>query len=484
MTRSVRTVRRDGGSAAGAPPAQAAAAPTRHAVFIVLFFLILLQPFYFTVASVVLHPYRILLLVLIGPALLRWLRGDVGRQLWTDRLMIAYALWILVSMTIAAGGFSRLAFQLSQVLETLGAYFLARAYIRSRADFLFYAKCFLIAVACLLPFLTLETFRDINLFQRLYANLPAITVYGDVEYPARLGLERAQGPLEHPILMGILCAMPFALAWQGLRGGGAGTMQRLFWAGISTAGAFLSLSAAALLSVLVQGGLLGWDTILKTIRERWLLLILSVTTFLTAVGLYAGHNPILVLVSRLTFSANTALNRVRIWRYGTDTVAQHPIFGIGDGTWDRPAWMGGSVDNFWLVVALRYGVPGIALLGAAILTLCIGVARQDLSQRRDVADCRTAWLVAIFATGLAMATVNFWGACYVMFMFLLGAGAWIAEVHNAAAERPADTAGSGRRGSARAAAARPRPGYTRFPPGTGPAEGGRPRPGRPSRYRS
>ena len=67
--------------------------------------------------------------------------------------------------------------------------------------------------------------------------------------------------------------------------------------------------------------------------------------------------------------------RVHIWHYGTPSVLNYPIFGTGFNDWERPSWMGGSIDNFWFVCAVRYGIPGFLFMAAGFLSVCFGLGR-------------------------------------------------------------------------------------------------------------
>jgi hypothetical protein len=88
------------------------------------------------------------------------------------------------------------------------------------------------------------------------------------------------------------------------------------------------------------------------------------------IDLFSTKTPFHVFVNYFTFSKQSAYNRILIFEYGTAEVARHPVFGIGLGDWERPVWMSDSMDNFWLVTAVRYGVPALFLL---LLGLLLGI---------------------------------------------------------------------------------------------------------------
>jgi O-antigen ligase len=127
----------------------------------------------------------------------------------------------------------------------------------------------------------------------------------------------------------------------------------------------------------------------------------------------------------MTFSSHTGWYRLNIWEYGTQSVLNNPVFGIGLNDWERPAWMGGSsVDNFWLLIAMRHGLPSILLLGAAVALSVLYILRTPIA---DVltARMRTGYLVTMVGLFLALATVHVWEQVAVLVFFYIGMGAWL-----------------------------------------------------------
>jgi hypothetical protein len=153
------------------------------------------------------------------------------------------------------------------------------------------------------------------------------------------------------------------------------------------------------------------------------------------------RRPFHVFVNYFTFSKQSAYNRILIFEYGTAEVARHPIFGIGLGDWERPVWMSDSMDNFWLVTAVRYGVPAFLLL----VGLLLGILWKS-GQRKNLPPewrrARHAWAFTLFGITVAAATVHLWNALFVLFLFLIGSGAWLLDAKPGAmraAQRPMTT---------------------------------------------
>ena len=149
----------------------------------------------------------------------------------------------------------------------------------------------------------------------------------------------------------------------------------------------------------------------------------------------SNRSPIDVFISYLTFNADTSYMRVHIWNYGTQSVMRHPILGIGLNDWERPSWMGGSVDNFWLGAAMSYGIPGLLFIVGSFLSVCFGLGRLK-NFPFQVAQCRKGLIVTICGVIVAVCTVHVWDAPYVLVIFLLGSGMWMFEVRTGDAPEP------------------------------------------------
>jgi O-antigen ligase len=256
----------------------------------------------------------------------------------------------------------------------------------------------------------------IDLFGKIF------TVYDVVGSEARFGLRRAQVTFEHFILFGFVCSSAFALSFY-VNGAVARLGGRLS-SGLVAMAVFSSLSSGAILSVAVQAILIVWDKVTARVARRWgILIALAIAAYLV-VNFSSNRNPVDVFISYLTFNADTSYMRVLIWHYGTQSVMQHPIFGIGLNEWQHPSWMGSSMDNFWLVTAVRYGFPGFLLLAGSFVSACIGLGRlRNLPPQ--VAQCRKGLITALCGLAFAACTVHLWDAPYVLFIFLLGSGMWM-----------------------------------------------------------
>ena len=202
-----------------------------------------------------------------------------------------------------------------------------------------------------------------------------------------------------PILFGVFSASFLGGVYYVL---GVGRLRpaSLLKSGIVVLSVFFSLSTGPYLTLLAQFFVMLWDRISRGLQCRWWLLAGSIAGLYVVVDLLSNRTPFHVLVSYFSLSSRSAYNRILIWEYGSAEVARHPLFGIGFAEWLRPPWMSGSMDNFWLLEAVRYGLPATLLLVAAVLWLGYRLGRLKLREPQ-LRNGRMAWMVTMvgFALG-------------------------------------------------------------------------------------
>jgi hypothetical protein len=190
---------------------------------------------------------------------------------------------------------------------------------------------------------------------------------------------------------------------------------------LSMAMTFMALSSAPIISAVLQVCIIGWGIVTK---ERWkLLLILFVLAFLAA-ELFTNRGPIIIFIETFTLDPMSGWWRIHIWNYGSASVMQHPFFGIGLNLHEKPAWLTDSVDNFWLLMAMRHGLTGFLMLAIAIGLHMRAILRAtDLDPMTELA--RKGYMTTLVGVIFTLTTVHIWGSLYVMVMFFIGAGSFI-----------------------------------------------------------
>jgi len=374
-----------------------------------------------TVGGLRLTLYRVLLLAVTIPMLLRLIQSTKQRIHAVDYLIMAHAAWVVLALTVYGGIGQGIESGGIYVVESLGAYLVGRMTI-TNAD---QHKALLRFMVTLLGIMFLFTVPE-SLTGTHFIRETARAVAGGPGLPIidqRLGLDRAFGSFDHPILYGVFAASTFAATYYIL---GEAKLKTKTISLMSVVGgsAFLSLSAGPFVGLFCQIGLLGWDRVTRGIQMRWWALVSIFALMMFAVSMGSNRSPVHVFISYLTFSAASSYNRILIWEYGSAEVGRNPLFGIGFGDWIRAPWMSDSMDNFWLLTAVRYGLPALIFLVAAIITLALRQYRA-IGRNQYLNRYRMAWLAIMTGLAVSGVTVHFWNAMFVYFFFLIGTGAWM-----------------------------------------------------------
>ncbi len=396
---------------------------TRVLPFIVVLMLLsLIMPFILFVGPLRLSVYRIFLILTFLPAVLAWISGAAGRIRLADILIFLFCCWSSLSFLVLHGGE---AVQASGILffETFGAYLIARVYVRSAQAFRQVVKVLFLIAICLLPFAILEAVTGRNLLLDIANSI--YSSYSRVVKNPRLGLDRVQSTFEHPILFGVFVGSAIALtylvlghAWSVMRRAGAAFLVLL------TAG--LSLSAGPMSGMMVQLMLLIWNWVLRNMKSRWKLLAFLAAAAWIFLELAANRSPAQIFISYFSFDLRSAYTRLHIWNFGTASILNNPLFGIGFNEWERPPWMTTSIDMYWIVAGVRHGIPAMALQLAAFFAVLLPlIFRKGLDDFQSA--CRLGVVCCLLSFFLVGWTVHYWNATYVLFHFLLGAGMWLLD---------------------------------------------------------
>jgi hypothetical protein len=394
--------------------------PAITAIFYVA--LILPPEFSVTIGGLRLTLYRVLLLIVTIPLLVRLIQNTRQPLHTADYLVMAHAAWVVLALTVYGGIATGLESGGIYVVESLGAYLIGRIAVTSADEHRALLRFMVGVLAVMFLFTLPESLSGNHLIREL-----ARAVAGGPGLPViepRLGLDRAFGSFDHPILYGVFAASTFAATWYVLAREQLHS-KSIALMGIVGGSAFLSLSAGPFVGLACQIALIAWDRVTKGINLRWWALMSVFMLMWFAVSLGSNRSPIKVFISYLTFSPQSAYNRILIWEYGSAEVGRHPLFGIGFGDWIRAPWMSDSMDNFWLLTAVRYGLPALIFLVAAIATLAIRQTRVN-GHSTDLNRHRMAWLAIIVGLSISGVTVHFWNSLFAYFFFLIGTGAWMA----------------------------------------------------------
>lgn len=400
-----------------------ARAQGRFSPWVWIFVIGLVTPLFIQVGPMRLTPYRLALLVAFFPVLFYWLGGRAGRIRLADICVVGICLWSSLSFSVVHG-FGAMYETIGIFwVETLGAYLLGRCYIRTPETFHAIVRLLFRLSLVMIPFTIYEMITAEDLILTLFSKIGP--TYHDNPMEPRLGFDRVQGPFPHQIHFGVffLClsgvvyyVLGYGLRWTRR----VGQMLVVAFVGAT------SLSSGPLVALMAQLNVIIWDGMMTSVRQRWHIFAALAAVGFVVVDFLSNRTPFHVVVEYLALNKETAYNRIRIWQFGTDNIFAYPLFGNGFNDWMRPYWMSDSVDMFWIIGAMRHGIPVWILWFMLFFSIFLAVAyRQGLSER--VGWYRTGYVITLFGLFMAGWTVHYWDVTYAFFMFLLGAGVWFLD---------------------------------------------------------
>jgi hypothetical protein len=375
------------------------------------------------VAGLRIPPHRLALLLLTPLALWRAATSPSIRLRGFDYVFVLFHVLTVAVFMIHEGYHEGMVYGGSLALEGLGAYLVARVWIRDVETFDATLRGFAVAVAVAALIALPET-----LFGQLFTHdfLRQVTGYvHPTGVESRLGLTRAYGVFDHPIHYGTFCAALLAVFWTAAR-----TRQQRYRRTALLCGAtFLGLSSAPMLCLMFQAGLLIWERMTRGMVHRTTLTLAALTGLYIGASLVMTRSPINLIATGMTLDSWTGFYRLQIWEHGLANVFANPLIGIGLGDWERPWWMVSStVDAFWLVVAMRQGLPVLFLLVLALGLLVRAVVKRGLHQPDPrVRRLARGWIISLIALSLVGVTVHFWNVLYTFYFFFVGLAGWMAD---------------------------------------------------------
>lgn len=386
-----------------------------HRGLLLLFVVCLIIPANFDIFGLNLSTARFFVLIGFAPLVVQWMSGRAGGVRVVDLLILMHAFWIVLALVINHG-LPRFAYGGMLLVETFGGFLVGRMLIRGASDYIMLFKLLLGVLLALLPFAFFELVSDRAILQDVSRALLG-SGHGNVNHPPRMGLYRVQSVMQHPILFGVFCSTTVANAYFIWSYSRPAAMLRV---GLALTATFTSLSSGALLASVLQILMIGWG---KISGNAWKILAIGTTALYIFLSFASNRGPVVLLIETLTFNSGTGWTRIHIWNHGIDDVMRNKVFGIGLGDWTRPFWLADSVDNFWLLTAMRFGIVGWSFLAAAFILQ--GYKIMSVKTLTDYEkQLRIGYMIGLVSLSLSLATVHIWGPPYVLILAYLGAGTW------------------------------------------------------------
>jgi O-antigen ligase len=326
----------------------------------------------------------------------------------SDFFAVAGAAWILASSALN-GGFRP--YVGAEALDFLGAYLVGRAFVIGPSNFRTFARALgpitiaLVALAVLDilvgRYITLDSFGIPNQAADRFGWVRAASVFPNAEH------------------YGTFCVVAASIFLYSER-----SIRRVVYVSLSVLGCALSLSSGPFFGLAIVAAAFSYDCILNRYHWRWKILMTMVGGFVTSVFLITGH-PVVWILLHLTLDPQTGFFRLATWNSALPLISESPFVGhglvqLGDSG-DAQFFLS-SVDNVWLLEALRYGLPGVILLAMTIFTpLLRGASTVGTS------SVQTGLSLAIVAIALIGLTVHFWNATWLFLHFCVGIRASFCE---------------------------------------------------------
>lgn len=364
-----------------------------------------------------------------------------------DWLIVAHAFWTATALIIVYGAGSGLQSSGFYLLEFLVVYLVARVYLRTPGQIKATVNVLFMMVAVSAAFAIPEGLTGRPIVHEFARKITGN--YYPLNHETRMGIFRAKSFFEHEILYGVFSASTLALVWFA-----STPAQRAWRAPLIGIATFFSASSAPLMVFVLQIWLLLVERFTRSVRNRVVVVCCIAGALVVLIESVTGRG-VIGIITMIALNPATAYNRRQIWEFGIDDVLRYPFFGFQPGFYSRPNYLGASVDNYWLLIMMRSGIPPLIFLFLAILLIWLAAAR--LGERNAVvAQIRKGWGIAMIALILTGATVAFFGKLQPLFSFFVGLGAALANSY-----RPEDDNGIP---ETTAQPVRKGPSYSRFGP--------------------
>jgi hypothetical protein len=345
------------------------------------------------------------------------IKGRYPRVNACDALFVIHVLWVILSIFFHDPSFEAFEPSGAYAVESLIPYMAARIYLSDANTVSHFYSALSMVILALAPVAFAGSVLHMDPIDSWLR--PALG-YPLQSFDERMGLSRVSMTFFHPIQWGVFASVIFSFAIASTN-----YLKKFPWILASALGVISSGSSGAMMSLTVQSLLSIWGWLLRGIRVRWVLLLLGFACFYIFLALVSNRPPMKAFLSYATLSPGTAFNRLLIWEYGSAEVMRYPIFGIGlYRDWTRPAWMVASVDNFWLLIAMRHGmIASLSLLAIVLLQVAQWAHRSTIIENRK----HNYHFYALIAISLAAVTVHIWQSSFIFYCLLLGLGPGLLE---------------------------------------------------------
>jgi hypothetical protein len=365
-----------------------------------------------------------LLFLLIAPYLtvkfLRKLAAMRYRFVVSDLLMIFLSIWMIYAPASVDNLSSALNHAGPDVLEFCTAYWTTRILLSKHGQAVTFARMLCYAIALVAIIGLLDPLTGEYVVKDLVRQFTGFSDYlysGDTH---RMGLMRASGTIDHAILYGFLCSIGVLIAIT-IR-----IQYRRYVIAACFLGMVFALSSASWQTAILGIGFIAYARFTRGMPLQWSVLVVLCAFALLYIFTFS-NSPLSMLIGHLTLDPQTGWYRLWTWDRVLFHLQSSPWCGLGFGT--PPEDINHTIDSLWLVLAMRYGVPG------SILTLLAMLGSQWISTRganahldREEAELASSLGIVLFLTIFIAFTVHLWGSVWIFTGLLTGMRASLGEL--------------------------------------------------------
>jgi hypothetical protein len=352
---------------------------------------------------------RIGILLLLLPAVVKLFQAG-RRFLAADFIVVAIGIWMVVA-ALYVDGVEDLSSAAAQALEFSGGYLVARAFFFGSAAL----KGFLGALKPIALTAIMFGVAD-RVTQRLAVHefFGSLMHVPPIDAQERMGVLRATSSFDHAILFGLFCAVVGAMLLYSEERGA----KRIAWVGLCLLGSYLSLSSSSFMAFGILFAVYGYNRLLMRFPWRWSVFWAMFSIFVLAIVL-VSRDPLGWVLSHLTLDPESGYFRLMEWNAAFYMISLAPWAGYAFFNFGTAELY--SVDCVWLCMALRYGLPLIALLFLVNIVALLPGKRSATPDEPFIGHMRSALsvvLVMFMFVGLTAHLWNymwiFWGVCLGM----------------------------------------------------------------------
>lgn len=356
---------------------------------------------------------------LIGYFVYALIKGKNTLDHGFERYLIAALVWVALS-NIMRRGADGIEPTIIYFLEVWVGYLIGRNAIASISDFKRYIKNYLLLLLLVVPFAIYESqtgHRILHVWASKLTGVYAEHYLGSQYY--RYGVHRSSTIFSHPILYSVCASVLFTYVISKAYGG---VKKTLFMVAVVTA-LLTAMTSAGFLMVFLALILIAIERLSKTINVLKPMILYGGAFMLVVIELLSDRGAVKFIMSSLALNPQTAYMRYAQYEYSKDDIMANPLWGTG-GEWTRPLGIPGSIDNYWIVMALQFGLFNLVMM----VLFWVGLAR-GLYAIRNASSYYFYAYVSMTALGIAALTVHFFDRAQILAYMLLGAYSGLILLH-------------------------------------------------------